>query len=109
MRQFLQEMGLNLKEPTLVLEDNKDCIEIDKNPGDHKGTRQMCTKLFFVRDEINKTIMLEHIDTKANVADIFTKSLRAERFVKLRNELGLKMIVNDNRLFLVSGEPGSGH
>ena len=35
------------------------------------------------------TVVLEHVGTKKQLADIFTKPLRREVFVKLRDELGV--------------------
>ena len=58
LRQHLDTLGLKSLEPTLVFEDNAGCIEIAKNPSNYKGTRQLETKFFFVRDEINKSIYL---------------------------------------------------
>ena len=94
MRQFVETLGLELKKPSLVFEDNKGCIDIAKNPANHKGTRQMSTKLFFVRDELNKSIDIEKIESSKNLADIFTKSLPADKFQEFRNLLGLKIKIN---------------
>jgi hypothetical protein len=90
LRQFIEVLGEKINIPTLVYEDNKGCIDVVKNPLNHKGTRQMCTKLFFIRDELNKTIKIEQIDSNNNLADIFTKNLPAEKFQVFRNILGLK-------------------
>jgi hypothetical protein len=90
MRQHLEFLGLKLIKPTTIFEDNAGCIAIAKHPSNHKGTRQLHTKLFFVRDEIeNKTITVQRVATSENVADIFTKSLTASRFVPLREQLCL--------------------
>jgi hypothetical protein len=89
IRQFVETLGLKLETPSLVFEDNKGCIDIAKNPSNHKGTRQMSTKLFFVRDELNKSIKVEQIESNNNIADIFTKSLPPAKFQEFRNMLGL--------------------
>ncbi|POM60031.1 mitochondrial protein, partial [Phytophthora palmivora] len=48
-------------------------------------------KLKFVRDESSRGIVKpEYVDTKAQLADIFTKSLAAPRMAELREMLGLK-------------------
>ena len=52
----------------------------------------MKTKLFFVRDELDKTIKLEYIKTSKNLADLFTKSLPAARFNMLRELIGLQRV-----------------
>jgi hypothetical protein len=92
MRQFIESLRIDISNPTIVYEDNAGCIEISSNPSNHKGTRQLNTKLFFVRDELNKSIKLEYIRTEENVADFFTKSLPAARFNILRKSIGLQKI-----------------
>ena len=88
LREHLKYLGLELNLPTIVFEDNAGCIEVAKNPTNHKGTRHLSTKLFFVRDEIKKkTIEVEQIATDENVADIFTNPLPAVRFEKFRKQL----------------------
>jgi len=90
LRQHLQTLGLTLKDPTLVFEDNAACIEVAKNPSNHKGTKQLLTKYYFVRDELNKSIMLQQISTTENTADVFTKSLPSSRFLSMREKLCLR-------------------
>jgi hypothetical protein len=92
LRQHVETLGLKIQSPTLVFEDNAACIEIAKNPSNHKGTRQLMTKFYFVRDEINRSIAVQQISTSENVADIFTKSLPGPRFITLRDQLNLKTI-----------------
>ncbi len=68
MRQFLKALGVKLTTPTLVYENSTKCIAIANNSSDHKGTREINTKLFFVGDELNVTM-----------ADLLTKPLEASR------------------------------
>ena len=37
----------------------------------------------------NKDVMLDYINTEDQIADIFTKPLREDRFCYLRRELGI--------------------
>ena len=99
LREYLQFLGITLTSPTIIFEDNAACIVIAKDPTNHKGTRQINTKLFFVRDTIrDKVIDVKQISTDENMADFFTKSLARPRFELLRSQLGLvhdtKNIVN---------------
>ena len=88
--QHLETLVLFLKEPTLIFEGNTTCIEIAKKPSNHKGTKQVLTKYFFVRDELNKSISLQQISSNGNTADVFTKSLASSRFLPLREKLCLR-------------------
>ncbi len=89
MRQFLKALGVKLTTPTLVYEDSTKCIAIANNPSDHKGTREINTKLFFVRDELNVTIRLEYIPSSENIADLLTKPLEAYRLRLLCEKVNL--------------------
>ncbi len=94
LRQHVDSLGMKMNAPTPVFEDNAGCIEIAKNPTNHKGTRNLLTKFYFVRDEIGQSISLEQISTSENIADIFTKSLPASKFISFREQLCLHEISN---------------
>lgn len=48
------------------------------------------SKFHFLRDLVGKgTIELKHVGTKDQVADILTKPLHRDNFVKLRKRLGV--------------------
>jgi len=89
LRQCVQFLGIHLTSPTTIFEDNASCIAITKNPVKHKGTRELDTRLFFVRDELNKTITLTYIPSSENLADLFTKALPKERLVMLSTKINL--------------------
>lgn len=90
LRGHLNYLVVRISLPFTIFEDNLGCIAIAKDPTNHKGTRHMNPKLFFVRDDIrNGSVKLEHISTDANIADIFTKSLARPRSELLRRQLGL--------------------
>ena len=80
LRQHVTPLGIIMNNPAIILKDNAGCIKVAKSPTNHKGTRQLLTKFFFVQDELDKTINLHQISTSENVADVFTKLLPASRF-----------------------------
>jgi hypothetical protein len=65
-------------------------INISKNPVQHKKTKHIDIRHHFIRDLVeNKVVTLEHVSTKEQVADIFTKALDDVQFEKLRSKLGI--------------------
>jgi hypothetical protein len=65
-------------------------INISKNPVQHSKTKHIDIRHHYIRDLVeNKIVTLEHVGTKEQVADIFTKALDANQFEKLRGKLGI--------------------
>ena len=89
MRQLFEFLGIKIKFKTTLHEDNASCIAVANNPTNHKGTRQLQTKFYFIREEIGKTINLQYISTNENVADLLTKSLQKPRLHYLLNKLNI--------------------
>jgi hypothetical protein len=81
---LLKEFGCLFTKPVLLLEDNQACIYLSKNPGDFAKSKHIDTKYHFVRVQVEAgTIVLSKVDTKDNLADIFTKPLDKQQFQKL--------------------------
>ena len=56
----------------------------------HFKTEHIPIKYHFLREKVSqKVVKLEYIDTKEQIADIFTKSLTKEAFEHLRHKLGV--------------------
>ena len=73
-----------------TFEDNKSCIEIATNHKTRAGTKHLSVRLHHFRSHVvTKTITIEHISTKDQIADIFTKPLPRDQFCKLRARLML--------------------
>ena len=65
-------------------------ILLSNNPVHFDRSKHISLRHHFLRDQVNEhVIKLEHVPFKINQADLFTKSLSADLFQKLRNELGL--------------------
>ena len=70
--------------------DNTSVILLTKNLIQHFRIKYIEIRHHFLRDEVNKNeIELHFIETKKQIADVFTKSLCNDRFAFLRRELGL--------------------
>ena len=74
----------------LIYEDNQPAISLAKNPKNHPKTKYISIKFHFVRDLVDSDqVEVKYCPTSDMLADIFTKGLHAERFVRLRSMLGL--------------------
>jgi hypothetical protein len=86
----LKNRGFHLSTatPTVIcktFEDNQSCIEIATNHRTRPRTKHLSVRLHHFRSHIlNKTISIEHVSTKKQVADIFTKPLPRDQFRILR-------------------------
>ncbi|CAJ2633694.1 unnamed protein product [Trifolium pratense] len=90
LRNLLKELSLPQKEPTKIFVDNKSAIALAKNPVFHDRSKHIDTRYHYIRECVSKNdVKLEYVKTDDQVADIFTKPLKREHFVKLRYLLGV--------------------
>ena len=90
MQHQLGDYGLTYLNTTIYC-DNDVVIQIVKNPVFHSKTKHIDIKVHFIRDCFDRCLIkLEHIDTDANAADLFTKPVSSSKFQVLVNFL--KMI-----------------
>jgi hypothetical protein len=89
MRQTLRDYGYKLSKVPLLC-DNESAIYIADNPVDHNRTKHIDIQHHFLRDHQQRgDIEIAYINTKEQLADIFTKPLDEKTFCKLRNELNI--------------------
>jgi hypothetical protein len=87
---LIQEMGIDVKKPIVLMEDNQGCIALANNPTQHGRTKHIDVKYFFIREKIaDGSFMLHYCQTDAMVADLLTKSLGVKQFKKLREKIGV--------------------
>ena len=85
MKQTLGDIYVKYDEPITILCESTSAISISKNPVMHSKTKHIPIKYHFIIEHVlEKTVKLEHIGTKDQVADIFTKPLPRETFEYLR-------------------------
>jgi len=80
-----------------LLCDNTSAINLTKNPIQHSRTKHIEIRHHFIRDHVIKgDCMIQFVNYKNQLADLFTKPLSKDRFNFLRNELGLIDLKNIN-------------
>jgi hypothetical protein len=89
MKQMLSEYNIHQETMKLYC-DNMSAINISKNPIQHSRTKHIDIRHHFIRELVEeKIVMLEHVITGEQLADIFTKALDHNQFEKLRGKLGI--------------------
>ena len=97
MREVLNSIEEDLCKCVTVFCDNSSSIKLSKNPVFHGRTKHINVKFHFIRDLIKKgDVELMYCRTKEQLADIMTKPLKLEDFVKLRMLLGVQEKKNLN-------------
>ena len=90
-RRLFTDLNCPQTEPTIVYEDNKAAIAISlASPGENPKVKHIALRYHYTRDCIeNRVIKLEYCSSQEMTADIFTKPLPKDTFLRLRNSLGL--------------------
>ena len=95
-RMLLAELELMPTKPTVILEDNKSCINLSENPVYQYRTKQIETRHHQLREAVRfKEIVLEHISTEFQGADSLTKGLEWIKFQFLTNMIMNEVIMVD--------------
>ena len=86
--QILTAMGIKIKLPVPVFEDNQTCISIASNFMSQKRTRYVDIRYHFIRDYVKDgTIKLFYCQTAKMLADILTKALPRPQYQRLRTQI----------------------
>nr|KYP68970.1 Copia protein [Cajanus cajan] len=89
MKQQLSHFGLSLDHIPIKC-DNTSAINLSKNPVLHSRTKHIEIRHHFLRDHVQKgDCVLEFVESKNQLADIFTKPLSKENFFSIKQELGI--------------------
>jgi hypothetical protein len=83
MKQTLRDYGYKLTKVPLLC-DNESAIRMADNPVEHSRTKHIA-----IRYQQKGDIDISYINTKDQLADIFTKPLDEQTFNKLRHELNI--------------------
>ena len=84
--QILVQMGVKLDKPTEIFQDNQGCVAMSKNTLTKRSKHIIDIKYHFIRQKVaEKVVNVTWIKTKNQIADIFTKALAYDLFVRFRN------------------------
>ncbi|PKU80616.1 Retrovirus-related Pol polyprotein from transposon TNT 1-94 [Dendrobium catenatum] len=90
LRKLLKEIGYSQGEATKIYVDNMSAIALSKNLVCHKRSKHIDVRFHYIRDQIKgKEVQVEYVKSQDQIADIFTKPLAAEQFIKLKILLGV--------------------
>ncbi|CAN1345666.1 Retrovirus-related Pol polyprotein from transposon TNT 1-94 [Linum perenne] len=91
IRSQLSDYGISISDsPTSLFCDNTSAINISKNPVLHSRTKHIDVKYHFLRDLVSQKIIdIKFIPTDFQLADIFTKALKEDQFIFIRQNLGI--------------------
>ena len=77
--------------------DNSSTIKVSKNPVMHGRSKHIDVRFHFLRDLTKEEVVKSvHCGTNDQVADILTKPLKLEVFLKFREKLGVCKVPNLN-------------
>jgi hypothetical protein len=85
MKQTLEDLQIRYDDPITINCDNISAICISKNPVIHSKTKHIPIKYHFLRDQVTqKVVKIVYVDTKEQIAYIFTKSFPMSTFKNLQ-------------------------
>lgn len=79
-----------MKEGTKICCDNSSTIKLSKNPVLHGRSKHIDVRFHYLRDLVRDGIIeLEHCGTHEQIADVMTKAVKLDTFLRLRGKLGM--------------------
>ncbi|KAK0603198.1 hypothetical protein LWI29_002398 [Acer saccharum] len=97
MRRILEKLSHAQDGCTTVMCDNSSTIKLSKNPVMHGRSKHIDVWFHFLRDLTRDGVVeLVHCGSQDQVADLMTKPLKLEAFLKLRDQLGVCMMPKVN-------------
>jgi hypothetical protein len=87
---ILRFIGVDVKEPVTILEDNQSCIKICQNPEPNSRNKHISLRVFWICEKMSEGLLdLKYIESRNNLADGLTKALPYPAHQKLMSKLGL--------------------
>ena len=99
LRALYRDMGIVSSEPTTVWCDNRSVVQVvNRMDGQANQVKHYKLRLAWVRERINEgDVIVKHIKTENNIADLLTKPLSAQLFRRLYPQIrGTERMANDH-------------
>lgn len=97
LNEVLKDLKVQIERPFVLQMDNTSTITLAKNPVSHGRSKHIDVKYHFVRDMVNKgKDELKYCKTKSQLADLFTKALKHDKFERLRTGIGVLVLSDLN-------------
>lgn len=91
LRKLLTQITGESTGPVVLYLDNKSAIDLAKNPVFHGGSKHIDIRYHFIRECVEKgEIIVKHVSTDMQKADLLTKALAVVKFERMRRLLGMK-------------------
>ena len=87
---FFSEIGVEVDRPLTIYTDNKGALDISKHATQHGKTRHFKLDSFWLREVVQEEeLVLKLIPSGMNLADVFTKVVTRDQFIRVREMLGM--------------------
>lgn len=91
LRKLLNQVTDEYIDPVVIYIDNKSAIDLAKNPVFHGRSKHIDIRYHFIRECIERgEIVVKHVSSENQKADILTKALVTVKFERMRRLLGVK-------------------
>ncbi|CAL2258078.1 unnamed protein product [Prunus armeniaca] len=90
LRRILKSLNQEQYSPTLVYCDNVSTIKLSRNPVMHVCNKHIDIRFHFLRDLVKSEVLeLVQCSTQEQIADVLTKPLKVDTFLKMRDLMGV--------------------
>ena len=97
MRRILEKLSHTQGNCTIMFCDNSSTIKLSKNPMMHGRSKHIDVRFHFLRDLTKEEVVeLVHCGTQDQIADVMTKPLKLNMFLKLRELMGVREVPDVN-------------